>query len=189
MAARITGSARGSGLSTRSGLGPMLSRMIRASLLDKAIYREVAEDGALMGEAWKVVGLVILLSNGWWILSSLLNLSLRGLFYLLPLALVQVIAWLTRVLVVQVVASAWLKKPASFGQFSRALSYAHSPAILGFLPVVGQIAPLWTLVTNTAAIRDVTGSDTLKAAILAFAGFAGGMLIARAVGPILYALV
>lgn len=62
-ATQIITKLNASGFSTRAGLGALLARMIRATLLDKTIYREVAADGSLQSEAWKVMGLVILLSS------------------------------------------------------------------------------------------------------------------------------
>jgi hypothetical protein len=154
-----------------------VARMIRAVLLDKTIYREVAADASLKSEAWQVMGVVIILSSGGLLLPSVLNFSLSALSLLVRIAVVQVVIWPVRIWLIQVVASAWLKTPTTFNQFFRALSYAQSPVALGFVPVVGQVIGLWSLVTNTAAIRDVTGCDTKNAAVLTVVGFAGAMAV------------
>ncbi len=164
------------GVNMRTGLGTMLERMIRASLLDKEIYREVAGDRALQTEAWKVTALVVISASVGLILASLTRASLGSLTPMLSTSVVALIAFLARVWVVQIAASSWLKRPTRFDPLFRALAYAQAPFILQIVPVVGQIIGLWTLVTTAAAIRDVTGSDSTSAAILSVIGLVGAMV-------------
>lgn len=166
----------------------MLGRMIRGALLDKTVYREVAADNSLQNEAWKVAGLIIVLSSiGFSFLSSSFT-SLPGLISMGSTAVVQLIVWLARVWIVQIAASTWLDKKATFEQLFRALAYAQSPAVLQIVPIVGQIVGLWSLVTTTAAIRDVTGCDTWNAAILSVIGIVGVMVATAFAGPIVLGL-
>jgi hypothetical protein len=188
IAAQVISKLNESGLSTQTGFGEMLGRMIRAALLDKTIYREVAADPSLQNEAWKVTALIIVFSSIGFSLLSFSFMSLPGLMSLGSTAVIQLVAWLARVWIVQMAASTWLQKQATFEQLFRSLAYAQSPAILQIVPVVGQIAGLWSLVTTTAAIRDVTGCDTWNAAILAVIGVVGVMVAAAFASPIVLGL-
>lgn len=183
-AAQVISKLNESGFSTQSGFGRIVGRMIRGALLDKIIYREVAADGMLQAEAWKVTGLIIVLGSIGFSLLSPSYMSLSGLMALGSIAIIQLIAWLARVWVVQVAAYMWLQKQTTFEQLFRALAYAQSPAILQIIPVVGPAVGLWCIVTNTAAIRDVTGCDTWNAAILAIVGVVGVMVATAFAGPI-----
>jgi hypothetical protein len=169
-----------SGFSTQSEFGGMLSRMVRAALLDKDIYREAAADFRLHSEAWKVAGLVIILSSFGYLIFSLLS-GLPNPMVLVMTFVVQIIAWLARIYLVQLVCSSWLKQRLDFRELFRALSYAQSPLGLRFVPYLGQLVELWALVTTTAAIRDITGQQTTQAVILAVAGFIGGAIVMNVV--------
>ena len=64
-----------------------------------------------------------------------------------------------------------------FKQVFRSVTYAQSPAVFQIVPVLQVIFPLWTLVTTTAAIQDVSSKDTKTAAILTILGAGGGGLV------------
>lgn len=188
VAANVIGFLDQSGLSSRTGLGAMLPRMIRAVLLDKAIFREVAADASLQSDAWQVMILVILLSCSGVLISSIQHLSASSLYSIVPTAVLQIIAILVRIWLTQVVAASWLKTRTSFGQFFRALVYAQSPVSLQIIPVAGQFIGLWTLITSTAAIRDITGCNTKNAAILAIVSILGAMEAVSLAGPFVQTL-
>jgi DNA-directed RNA polymerase subunit RPC12/RpoP len=181
LAHQVIGKLNESGFSTQSGFGSMVARMIQGALLDKTIYRQVAADASLQTEAWKVMGLVIVLGTAGLYFFSL---SFLGLMPIVSVGIIQLIAWVAKVWVVQVAASAWLQKQISFDQLFRPLAYAQSPAILQIIPTLSPVVGLWCVVTNTAAIRDVTGCDTSSAAILAVIGVIGVMIATSFAGPI-----
>jgi hypothetical protein len=177
-----------SGLGARTGLGAMLPRMVRATLLDKNVFREVASDASLQGEAWQVIIIVILLGCGGVLISSIQYLSASLLYSLIPTTVIQLIAVLARIWLTQVIASFWLKTTISFGQFFRAVAYAQSPVGLQIIPMVGQFIGLWSLITNTAAIRDITGCNTKNAAVLAIVGIIGATAAVSFAGPFVQTL-
>jgi hypothetical protein len=181
VAAQVIRKLNESGFSTQTSFGRMVARMIQGALLDKAIYRQVAADSGLQTEAWKVMGLVILVGTAGLYFFSL---SFLGLMPIVSVGIIQLIAWLAKVWVVQVAASAWFQKQISFDQLFRPLAYAQSPAILQIIPTLSPVVGLWCVVTNTAAIRDVTGCDTSSAAILAVIGVIGVMIATSFAGPI-----
>lgn len=188
LARKLIATLNDTGLGSRSGLGKMLGPMIRATLLDKDIFREVAADKSRQSEAWQVLGLVIVAGSAGFALFSGSLLSGVGLSGVASSAIIQLVAWLAKVFVVQLAATMWLKEKVTFSQLFRPLAYAQSPALLQVVPSVGQLIGLWMLVTNTAAIRDVTGFDTMKAAILSVIGVVGSMLAVQLVSPILQPL-
>jgi ribosomal protein L40E len=188
VAANVIGFLNQSGLSSRTGLGAMLPRMIRAVLLDKTVFREVAADASLQSEAWQVMILVILLSCSGVLIASIQHLSASSLYSIVPTAVLQIVAILVRIWLTQVVASSWLKTRTSFNQFFRALVYAQSPVSLQIIPVAGQFIGLWTLITSTAAIRDITGCNTKNAAILAIVSILGAMEAVSLAGPFVQTL-
>jgi hypothetical protein len=187
-AAQLLSKLNASGMSTSAGLGATMARMIRAALVDKTIYREVASNDALQKEAWTIAGLVVVLGSFGLSLLSLQTMSLPGLASIVSLSVIQLTAWLVGVWAVQITASTWLKSPTTFNQMFRALAYAQSAGCLRIVPVVGQLIGLWCLVTNTAAIRDVTGCSTEKAIVLTVVGIVAGAVAAAFVGPLIWSL-
>jgi hypothetical protein len=181
VAAQVIRKLNESGFSTQTGFGRMVARLIQGALLDKAIYWQVAADNTLQTEAWKVMGLVIVLGTAGLYFFSL---SFLGLVPIVSVGIIQLISWVAKVWIVQVAASAWLQKQISFSQLFRPLAYAQSPAILQVIPTLGPVVGLWCVVTNTAAIRDVTGCDTWSAAILALIAVIGVMIATSFAAPI-----
>jgi hypothetical protein len=175
------------GVASGAGYGAMLARMIRASLLDKQIYREVAANDALESESLQVTAIWILLASAGGLLTALSAGSLTGMLAFVSPCIALVVSWCARVWVVQLAAANWLKIGVPLRPLFRAMTYAQSPAALGFVPVVGPLLGLWALVPNTAAVRDVTGADTGKAAILVAAGLLGGMIAAAIATSVLRA--
>jgi hypothetical protein len=156
----------------------MLARMVRATLLDVSIYRQVAFTPALQSEAYKVAALVIAFSSFGYLIFSLLSGGLPSINFLITTFVIQAIAWFARVGAVSLALSGWLKQPVEFNVLFRTMTYAQSPWALRFVPVVGQLVDLWTLVTGTAALRDVTGRTPLYALILTIVGYVGGSVAA-----------
>lgn len=152
------------------GAKGMIERMIRGALLDVNVYRETAADPKLQSEAWGVMLIAIVLSSAGFLL---LRLSPNAIMGIISIGVAQTVLWLLRVWIIQVIAAQWFKSSAGFEQLFRPLAYAQTPACLQIVPVIGQLSRLWTLVTSTAAIRDVTGGDTVKAIVLALAGEIG----------------
>jgi hypothetical protein len=160
----------------------LLGRMIRASLLDAKTFREVAESPAAQIEAWAVLGLIILAGIA---ASLVLAPSAFGILLFVRVAVVQVAGWLARPWAIQAGAAMWLRSRVSFNHVFRAASYAQAPALLSVVPIVGQVVSLWCLVTGTAAIRDITGCDTWKAAVLSLVGLVAAVVAGTVLSPLL----
>jgi hypothetical protein len=76
----------------------------------------------------------------------------------------------------------------STGRLLRALAYSQGANALSFVPSVGRLLGLWTIVSGVAAIREISGAETQKVAIFMVAGFVIGMVAVMIVAPILYGL-
>lgn len=65
-----------------------------------------------------------------------------------------------------VFASQPAKRPMNFAGLFRPMALAQAPQCLQVLPVVGEFAGLWCIVTNTLAIRDASGCTAGRAMVL-----------------------
>lgn len=177
---KILAGVEGANLSTGPFSRTMLQRMIRSFFMDKTIFREVASDRTLHGEAWKVAILIIILSTLGWQILNLNFLTDRGLIAMGAVIVIQIVTWLVRAWVIQFAAETWFHSKVNFRQLFRALAYAQTPVGLQIVPIVGQAVSIWALVTSTAAIQDVVSCNTKNAIILAIIG-AVGVSVAAAV--------
>ena len=62
----------------------------------------------------------------------------------------------------------------SAGQLLRALAYSQGANMLSFVPGVGRLLSLWTIVSGVAAVREISGADTQKVADFHDCGRGGG---------------
>ena len=170
------------------GTGPinqnLFRRVVRATFLDTAVYREVARDPGLQIESWQVALVVIVASSAGSQILTLQFFSLPQILQLVSTAAVHIVAWLARVWVVQFAAATWLDRKLEFHPLFRALAYAQGPAALTLVPLVGPVLALWALVTSTAAVQDVIGCDTKTAVILAVIGAIGVVAAIALAGPL-----
>jgi hypothetical protein len=184
-AAQLVALLNQKGVASGAGFGAMLARMIRASLLDKQIYRELASNPALDSEALQVTVVWIVMGSMGGLLLALSPSSALNITALITSCIAQAVAWVVRVWTVQITAANWLKINIPTRAWFRSMTYAQSAAALGIVPVVGPLLGIWALVPNTAAARDITGTDTGKAVILVAAGLLAGMIAAAIVASVL----
>jgi hypothetical protein len=152
----------------------MFERVLRAVRLDPSLYREVAVDERLQGEAALIVLAATLLSaigtgigSRHWVLgfgAEMINGFLIG--------------WLLWAVIANLVGD-FLGGRSQLGEMVRALGYANAPrfiGIFGFLPCVGPIfrlaAWLLTIAAGVIAIRETMEFDTFKALVTAVIGLA-----------------
>jgi hypothetical protein len=72
------------------------------------------------------------------------------------------------------------------GRLLRAIAYSEGANALSFVPVVGRLLGLWTIVSAAAAVREISGAETQKVAVFMVVGFVFGMVAAMAAVSILY---
>jgi hypothetical protein len=158
--------------------------MIRAAFLDRTIYAELAASPALQQQAYGVAAAVILLGGVGYLLVPPMSRFLSPTI-IISEALLQTVAWFVRIWVIQWAVATWLKQPTTFSTYFRVLSFAQSPAVLGFLPLVGQLLGLWAIVSAIAAVRDVAGTSYTRAAALAIGGYVAGGIALEILGRLI----
>ena len=149
----------------------MIVRMIRATLLDVNLYREVERNAGLNGEALRVVIIVSALSGIGTALGSLLSLQglpIGGFFRGIVEA---VIFWGVWSFAIYVVGVRLFNGSATFGELLRTLAYAYSPSallVVRFLPLLGGVlfvvGVAWTLLAGLVAVREALDLDFSRAA-------------------------
>ncbi len=187
-AANLTGNLSKSGFAADTPHGSIVSRLIRAAMLDKTVYREVATDPRCEKEAWMIMGVIVGLVSLYPYLSSLGSFSSSSMTRLASAAAIQAVAWVARVWIIQVLANMWLGSKLTFPQMFRPLAYAQAPSLLMFLPQMTTLVAVLGIATNTAAIRDVTGCSTVQAVVLSIVSVIGVMICIGLASPIIYKL-
>ena len=149
-------------------------RMLRAAMLNAAVYEEIEAD---TGATWSAALVVILgsLAAG---LGSGLRLGPGGfiIVVLAALAAWSLYAWITYFLGTTILKGK--DTQADWGEVARTLGFANSPRLLlvlsivpGLGPLVAAILPLWILATTVSALRAALDMSTVRAIVLAIVGF------------------
>ena len=173
-----------------NGLGPaptgvmkIVSRIVRATFLDPRVAREAALDQNGTGEAvlaillttvpgvalgWLAVG-----SVGAWMVTAMITsvlMSLVGVGIMVGL--------------LSALSLSWLGVKLSPGQLLRALAYSQGANMLSFVPGVRTLLALWTTVAGLAAVREISGAETQKVAILMIVVAMVTVLLAMVIVPV-----
>jgi hypothetical protein len=169
-----------------------LEMFVRGAFLDGRVYRQAALDANGNNGAILALAIPFLASA---VGSSLLGLAFTlgrafGLYTLYAMTVSFAIGILSTVAALFVMAAlsqsitGW---KLAFGQIFRALAYAQSPGVFGIVPVIGWLLALWRLPTSLAAIREISGGDTGKAAILLIIGAVASVVLGLVLSPLLLA--
>ncbi|MCC6591328.1 MAG: zinc ribbon domain-containing protein [Bryobacterales bacterium] len=162
----------------KSGIGAVFGRIIRSTFLDPRIAREQALDEG--GTMDAVMALVIV--NLPAMLFTLLTFGFAFRFGVVTALLTFVLS--VGVGIASMFVMAFLTKPIlgvalSFGQLLRATAYTQGARLLSFIPVIGALIGLWSIVAWFAAMREITAAETgklivfiLVGAVVMFAGMA-----------------
>ena len=180
---RLVGSM---GLS-RTGSHPgLLEMMIRGAFLDGSVYRMAAAD--TNGNANALIAILIPAVAGMlgsWLLTYHFAFFGHGIFTLLTAAVIGVIALLASIGIMAALSQAVLRSKLTFGQLFRALAYAQSPGVLTIIPVLGSLLGLWRIMTSLVAVREISGSDVAKSAVLLVIGLVSSIVIGLILSPLL----
>ena len=154
----------------------MISRMIRASMLDSDLYEEVESDSSAITQAVLIV-VVVAIAKGVATLSatgSILGIALGIIAGLLSLALWAFITYMvgTKLLKTGDTVSSW-------GELARVTGFAQSPGLLfviAVVPVVGNwflpVVALWQLAAMVVGIRQALDyTSTFRAIGVVLIGF------------------
>ena len=180
---RIVGSL---GLSHAGAPMGLLEMMIRGAFLDKAVYRQAAAD--TNGNTNAVIAVIIPALAGLvgsWLLTAHYLFLARGMTVLVVSAAIGLIALVASIWLMAALSQAVVQRKLNFGQLFRGLAYAQSPGVLSIVPIVGPILSLWRIVTSLFAVREISGSDLVKSAVLLVIGLIGSIVIGVILSPLL----
>lgn len=163
------------GLSKPGAPAGFLELLVRAAFLDGAAYRQAAADKTGNGAALLALFLPVLAG---WLGAALMDLGSIDLMGLGTLAMLfglaaRLIVYVLAIGIMALLSFAVLQTKLSFGELFRALAYAQSPGILTVIPVLGSLLGLWRLCTTVVAIREISGADLIRSAILLAIGVVG----------------
>ncbi len=152
----------------------MFERVLRAMRLDSSLYREVAADDRLLGEA----ALMVLVATLFSAIGTGIGSRHWALGFGAELINGLLIGWLLWAVIANLVGD-FLGGRSQLSEMVRALGYANAPrfvGVLGFLPCVGPFfrlaAWLLTIAAGVIAIRETMEFDTFKALVTAVIGLA-----------------
>lgn len=163
------------------GMAILLNRMLRAALLDSALYEEVEADQRATGQA---VAVVVLAS-----LAAGIGGGLReGLLSIIIQALVQVVVWYGWAYLTYFIGTKLLPEDttqADHGELLRTIGFSSAPGVirvLGIVPGLYEIllfiASIWMLVTMIIAVRQALDySSTIRAIGVCVIGWAVMLVI------------
>ena len=163
----------------------MIQRMIRASRLDRMLYREVAADPKEMTQAVLIVVLVAIISGlgagSAGIFSGDFGRGALGFFVGVVSVLIRWVFWSYVTYAVGRYAFEVDKTP---GAVMRAIGFAQSPAVLNIfsgLPGIGDLIAvvvlLWSLVASFVATREALRLDNTRTLIAVVVGFIAVLMI------------
>ncbi len=146
----------------------MLDRILGVIKLDAATYQEIDQDDSATGQAVLVAIAAALIGglSGFFgtttVLGEVVEQSVGG--------------WLTSAIIgtpiglaigtgILLLLGKMFKGQAEYMGLFRSLGFATAPTALGFIPVIGALASLWTAVCAVVAVRESHGISTGQAVI------------------------
>ena len=162
-------------------LASFFDRMIRASMLDAAVYRDVSADPSATRQALLVVVLSSLLGAvGAAIGSTWAGLGGR---FAQDVALA-LIGWAVWAFITYLVGARLFRSGARYGDLLRGIGFASSPGVLRlfvFVPVVGGViywaVAFWMLIAGVYAVRQSLGVGIGQAIAASVVGWIGLLLV------------
>lgn len=153
----------------------MFDRILRAIRLEPALYRQVANNPALMQEATLIAVATAILGS----MGVLVSSSAPLFAFIASVANYLLIGWLLWAFSAYFVGTRFFNGRSTPAEMARVLGYATAPRLLGlfsFIPCVGWIiafvGSFLSIIAAIIAIREAMEFDTNKAGITAVVGFA-----------------
>lgn len=138
----------------------MIERVMRAVRLDASFYQEADGDDGLTGEAFTIVAIIGAVSG---LLGALLGDGGNAITGLIFGAIGGVIGLLIASGILLLIGKLFGGQAEYMGLL-RSLAYAYSPSVLSWIPFLGFIASLWSLVCAVVAVRESHAISTGAAA-------------------------
>ena len=171
---------------SRAGSPPsFIELLVRGAFLDGEAYRYAARDlngnaNAFLALALPAIGGLI----GGLLAGSHLSFYTFSVTSTVLLAVIGYGATLAAIAVMAAFSQAVLHTKLNFGEVLRGLAYAQSPGILAILPIVGTLLSLWRIVTSIVAMREISGTNAVKSAILLAIGLVTTIIVSAMLSPL-----
>jgi hypothetical protein len=168
-----------------SGLMKILAWIVRATFLDPRIARQAALDENGTGAAIGAIALTVLpgILIGW---LSVGSFGFGIVRMLVTTVLMSVVSLGVMVGLLSALSQNLLGTKLSAGQLLRAIAYCQGANMLSFVPGIGRLLQLWTIVTGVAAVREISGAETQKVAIFMIVGAVASVIVVMILSPILF---
>ncbi len=162
--------------------GPLFNRMVRAALLQPALYEEVEADRDATGQALVAVVLVSAATGIGTGIEALMFGGIDRFFHGLVYGVAGAITgWLLWALFAYILGVSILKGPqtsSTWGELLRTMGFASTPGILRafvFVPVAGNLialaGSLWRLLATIIAVRQALDFSTWRGIIVTLVGW------------------
>lgn len=144
----------------------MINRIMGVLKLDANTFEEIENDQSATMQA-AIIVLVVALITG--LGSGLLAEDFLSGF--LAAAVSAIVGWLVWSAATYFVGTALFGGKATMGEMLRVLGYAQAPQMFSFIPCVGWIFAIWSLVAGFVAVRQGLDLDNVKAFLTIVVGF------------------
>ena len=136
----------------------MFNRILRAFRNDASLYGELKGNSEFASESWMVFAISVVISAVLATLTSIGDGVLAGIVWGVISALGGIFGYIVLVVLAWFIGTKLAKGTGSVTDVRTAVAYAYCiPAILTPVPLIGFIASLWLLVTESSAIRETLG--------------------------------
>ena len=167
----------------------MFNRILRAFRNDVSLYGELKGNPEFASESWMVLAISILISAVLATLTSIGDGILVGIVGGVISALGGIFGYLVLVVLAWLIGTKLAKGTGSVADIRAAVAYAYCiPAILTPVPIIGFIASLWLLVTESSAIRETLGIGKGLTFLIVMLSVAAILVYSVVISGILFAL-
>jgi len=180
-------------LGINGSIEQIANRAMRASLLDRELYKEVEEDTSLDREALMIVVIVSVASGIAAFITSLyrqqIGTAVLGLIVPSVVGIANYYIW---AYVTQFIAINMYESETDIGELLRVLGYASVPRLIslfGFIPCLGPVLSfaggIWALAAGYIGIQEALDLDTTDTVVTVILGWLAIMIISGLVTTIL----
>lgn len=179
------------------GSDSVISRAIRAAMLDRALYRTIGSVPEATNQAIIVVVAAAVASGigaliGQFFVGDAGGAAVRGILALVGAIVSSILVWLVWSYAVYLVARGSFSANETFVQVLRPIGFAQAPRIFGifsFIPIIGALISIvvffWSLFAGYVAVKEALGLTTMQAIITIVIAFIIYVILTICIGLLL----
>jgi hypothetical protein len=165
-----------------NGVARIAAWIVRATLLDPQVARQAALNEHGNRHAIGAIALMTVPA----ILFVWLGAGALGLVGALATTLVVSLASVGAMVgLLSALAPSMLGVQIPAGRLLRAIAYSQGANVVAFVPGIGPLLQLWSIVAGAAAVRAISGADTQRVAIFMVVGAVAWLVVAMVLTPVL----